>query len=126
MNFWKTSFWALIAAVTRLCSQFFIAKIIAVFAGTAAFGIFGQFISFVNLIQLGSGGAVSGGVTKYVSEYHNSKQQLITLIETAIKFAFYASLITGMLIAIFCIPLSSYIFQSYHYWWLLLVLRNQQ
>ncbi|WP_440616736.1 O-antigen translocase [Cysteiniphilum sp. 6C5] len=119
MNFWKTSFWALIATAAKLLSQFIVAKIIAVFASVATFGIFGQFLSFVNIVQLGSGGVVNGGVTKYVSEYHKNQLQLIKLIETAIKFAIYASLITGLLIVIFCMPLSYYIFQTYKYWWVI-------
>ena len=117
MNFWKTSFWAFLATAAKLLSQFVVAKIIAVFAGVATFGIFGQFLSFVNIVQLGSGGVVNGGVTKYVSQYHNNQPQLSKLIETAITFAIYASLITGFLIVIFCVPLSYYIFQTHKYWW---------
>ena len=69
MTFWRTSFWALIATISRLLSQFVVAKLIAIFAGAATFGILGQFQSFVSLVQLGSGGIVNGGVTKYASNF---------------------------------------------------------
>ena len=59
----------MIATGSRLLSQFVVAKLIAVFAGAATFGIFGQFLSFISLVHLGSGGVVNGGVIKYVSEY---------------------------------------------------------
>lgn len=121
MNFWKTSFWSLIATGSKLLSQFVVAKLIAVFAGAATFGIFGQFLSFINVVQLGSGGVVNGGVIKYVSDYHKDPTQLKKLIATSVKFAFFSSLITGLLIAIFCMPLSYYIFQGYDYWWVLVV-----
>ncbi|MCD8542820.1 MAG: O-antigen translocase, partial [Gammaproteobacteria bacterium] len=65
MTFWTTSFWAAIATVSRLTSQFVMAKLIALFAGPAAFGLIGQFQSFASMVQLGSGGIVNAGVVKY-------------------------------------------------------------
>ena len=53
-----------------------------------------------------------------IKEDHN---QLKKLIETSVKFAFFLSLITGLLIAIFCMLLSYYLFQNYDYWWVLVV-----
>lgn len=121
MNFWKTSFWATLATMARLLSQFVVAKLVAVFAGAATFGIIGQFQSFTSLIQLGSGGIVSGGVTKYTSEYHQETDKLDKLIHTAIKFAFLASLGTGLIIIIFSKWLALFIFQNQAYWWLVAI-----
>lgn len=119
MNFWKTSFWSLFATGIKMLSQFFVAKVIAVFSGPAAFGIFGQFLSFVNLIQLSSGGAFSSGVVKYSSEYHHQRKRLNIFLQTALKAAIFSSFAIGALIALFSKQLSYYVFQSHEYWWVL-------
>ncbi len=121
MMFWQTTYWTMISVVARLSSQFFVAKVIALFAGAAAFGVFGQFQSFVTIVQLFAGGFVSGGVTKYVAEYHDKPDVLRKLIQTAICFAFLCSLVTGFIIIIFSITLSTYIFHTSDYSWVLIV-----
>lgn len=121
MNFWKTSFWSTIATLARLVSQFVVAKLLAVFVGPAVFGIFGQFQSFVSLVQLGSGGVISSGVTRYSAFYHDKSSNLSKLVVTATLFALCASVLSGFLIIIFSKPLSVAIFQGNEYRWLLIV-----
>ena len=119
MNFWKTSFWATLSTVARLASQFVVAKLIAVVGGPATFGIVGQFQSFVSLLQLSNGGIVSSGVTKYSAEYSEAPDKLSKLANTALKFGFAASIMTGIFVVIFSKFLSAYIFQSLEYRWIL-------
>ncbi len=121
MTFWKTSFWAASATIARLMAQFLGAKFVAMFAGPAAFGIIGQFQSFVSIVQLGSGGIVSSGVAKYSAEFHSQPDKLEKLINTASKLVFIASLATGLLISVFSKLISELIFQDAQYYWLLII-----
>lgn len=121
MNFWKTSFWAAISTIAKLSSQFIAAKIIALFAGAAAFGIIGQFQSFVSLVQIVAGGIVSRGVTKYTSEYHDQPSIITSIVQTASKFVFLMSLLAGCLIASLSGLISQRIFQDQQYGWIIAV-----
>jgi polysaccharide transporter, PST family len=119
MNFWKTSFWSLLSTGIKMIAQFFVAKVIAVVSGPAAFGVFGQFQSFISLVKLGSGGVFNSGAVKYTSEYYNQPIKLKRFIDTCLKFATYSSIIIGFFISIFSKTLSFYIFQSYEYRWVI-------
>ncbi|MGE4170326.1 MAG: O-antigen translocase [Candidatus Margulisiibacteriota bacterium] len=121
MNFWKTSFWAVLAAMARLAAQFVVAKLIAVFGTPATFGIIGQFQSFVSLVQVGAGGVICSGITKYAAEYHAEPERLTELSRTAFKFGLYASGAVGLVIVVFAKPLSMWVFQSDQYWLVLAV-----
>lgn len=119
MSFFKTSFWSLVSTMCRLISQFIVAKLISIFVGVSAFGIFGQFQSFVSLVQLGAGGTLKGGLVKYTSQYHDDVEALRNLINTAFVFGLCASLTVGISISIFSYHVSQYIFHSPNYWPLL-------
>lgn len=121
MTFWKTSFWTSISAIAKLSSQFLVAKIIAVYAGAAAFGVIGQFQSFISLVQIVSGSIISSGVVKYVAEYHDNISLLKSFIQTACKFAFLTSIISGIFIACFSFYISDWVFQDNQYWWIIAV-----
>jgi PST family polysaccharide transporter len=121
MKLAKTSFYAAIATIARLLSQFVVAKIIAVFGGASVFGIFGQFQSFISLTQLGSGSLVSTGVTKYVSEYHEDPVKLSRIIYTAIQFCVVSSFLTGICIAAFAHLISQWLFKNTEYTWIIVL-----
>jgi len=121
MTFWKTSFWAAIATVSRLTSQFVMAKLIALFAGPAAFGLIGQFQSFASMVQLGSGGITNTSVIKYSAEFKADKNQLQSFLQTVIKVVFFASFLTGIFISIFSMLISEFIFNDRHYYWVFIL-----
>lgn len=118
MNLWKTSFFTTIATVTTLASSFVVAKFIAIFAGAAAFGLFGQFMSFVSVLQIGSGGVVQTGVVKYIAEYKESESDKNIIINTATSLVTVFSIISGVIVAIFSKQLSQLVLGTPTYYWL--------
>ncbi|APC91106.1 MULTISPECIES: O-antigen translocase [Francisella] len=118
MNLWKTSFFTIIATLATLVSTFVVAKFIAIFAGAAAFGLFGQFISFVNIMQIGSGGIVQTGVVKYIAEYKNDENSKDRIISTATSLVTVFSLVSGVIVAIFSQQLSQLVLGTSSYYWL--------
>lgn len=116
IRFLSTSFWSLISVGARVLSQFVLAKIIAVLAGAAAYGVMGQFLSFVSIIQVASGGIIRSGMTKYSSEYAHDPLKLRALISTGFKFTFFSSLLAGFFIAVFSRPIAYFVFLSYGYY----------
>jgi PST family polysaccharide transporter len=115
IKFWSTSFYTAVSTSARLISQFVVAKLISVFAGAPAFGLFGQFLSFVSIIQLGSGGVIRSGVIKYSSEYFDDESKLRKLLQTAFTFSIILSLLTGGIIALLSKQLSLLLFHSISY-----------
>jgi len=118
MNLWKTSFFTTIATVATLASSFVVAKFIAVFAGAAAFGLFGQFMSFISVLQVGSGGIVQTGVVKYVAEYKDDQNSKDNIISTATSLVTVFSLISGVIVAVFSTQLSELVLGDTSYYWL--------
>ncbi|APA83592.1 O-antigen translocase [Francisella tularensis] len=118
MNLWKTSFFTTIATLATLVSTFVVAKFIAIFAGAAAFGLFGQFISFVNIMQIGSGGVVQTGVVKYIAEYKDDENSKDSIISTATSLVTVFSLVSGVIVAIFSQELSQLVLGTSSYYWL--------
>lgn len=118
MNLWKTSFFTTIATLATLVSTFVVAKFIAIFAGAAAFGLFGQFISFVTIMQIGSGGVVQTGVVKYIAEYKDDENSKDSIISTATSLVTVFSLVSGVIVAIFSQQLSQLVLGTSSYYWL--------
>ncbi|MFT4693841.1 MAG: PST family polysaccharide transporter [Francisella sp.] len=118
MNLWKTSFFTTIATVATLASGFVVAKFIAIFAGAAAFGLFGQFMSFISVLQVGSGGIVQTGVVKYVAEYKDDQTSKDIIINTATSLVTVFSLITGVIVAVLSTQLSELVLGDASYYWL--------
>ena len=118
MNLWKTSFFTTIATLATLSSSFVVAKFIAIFAGAAAFGLFGQFTSFISLLQVGSGGIVQTGVVKYIAEYKDSPNDKNQIISTATSLVTVFSIVTGIIVAIFSKQLSNIVLGTSSYSWL--------
>ena len=118
MNLWKTSFFTTIATVATLASSFVVAKFIAIFAGAAAFGLFGQFMSFISVLQVGSGGIVQTGVVKYVAEYKDDQESKDSIISTATSLVTVFSLVSGVIVAVLSKQLSELVLGDASYYWL--------
>ena len=118
MTLWKTSLFTAIATLATLCSSFVVAKFIAIFAGAAAFGLFGQFMSFVSILQVGSGGVVQTGVVKYIAEYRDSEKDKNSIINTATSLVTVFSIVSGVIVAIFSKQLSELVLGTSSYYWL--------
>jgi polysaccharide transporter, PST family len=73
-------------------------KVIAVNVGPSGFAIIGQFQSFINMMSMISGGAVSNGVIKYTAEYHNQPEKRIRIWKMAGVIGVFGGLLSGIFV----------------------------
>ncbi|AEE87842.1 O antigen flippase [Francisella cf. novicida Fx1] len=102
-----------------LLSQLIIAKVVAVYTSIEVFGLLGQFLSFLTLVQLLTGGVIRTGVVKYISEFNcgveNSKEKVMVVINTSLSFTVLISILTSLLIFSFSKELSVLLFKNIDY-----------
>jgi polysaccharide transporter, PST family len=92
-------------------------KVIAVSVGPSGFAIIGQFQSFVNMMSMLSGGAVSNGVIKYTAEYNNHPDERIKIWKMAGVIGISGGLLSGTLVLLTRYQLASVLLKdpSYQY-----------
>lgn len=115
-SFLNGLFWVGGSASVSLLCQFVVAKLVAVYLPVSDFGIIGQYLSLIYIIQFIGGGIISSGVIKYFSEYATDRgvefQNLFSSVITLV-------LILSILSTVMFIPLSHtmsvFLFRTGHY-----------
>ncbi|ABK90288.1 O-antigen translocase [Francisella tularensis subsp. novicida] len=117
MRLASTSVYILVSTIFSVLSSFIIAKFIASFCGVVTYGLYGQFLSFVALVQVFSGGIFRNGVVKYTSQFREKKETLDLIISSASSVSFLMSILTGVVVIIFAKYLAVLTFNSIDYIW---------
>lgn len=112
MTLIKTSLLSAFSTVIKIIGGFVVNKIVAVYIGPSGLALIGQFQNFIGLVLNISGNAFSTAITKYTAEYHENENQQYQLWSAAVKIAFPLSILIAILIFIFSNKLSTYLFQS--------------
>ena len=63
----------------------------------SAFALLGQFQSFVSILQFVSGGIVTYGIVKYISEYEEKPEVLKKILKSGFQIALILSFLIGLL-----------------------------
>ena len=113
MKFFTSFVWVGGSTLFALLTQFIIAKIIALYLTIADFGLVGQYLSLITIIQLLVGGAFTAAIVKYVSEY--SKSSVIVMQEfynVTVTLIICISFISMIFLLFFASLISKWIFFS--------------
>lgn len=121
MTLVKTSILSAISTVIRIISGFVINKVVAVYIGPSGLALIGQFQNFIGLILNISGNALSTAITKYTAEYHDDENKKYRLWSASFKIVLPISVLVSIFIFIFSNELSSYLFQSERFAYILKV-----
>ncbi len=121
MTLVKTSILSAISTVIRIISGFVINKVVAVYIGPSGLALIGQFQNFIGLILNISGNALSTAITKYTAEYHDDENKKYRLWSASFKIVLPISVLVSIFIFIFSNELSSYLFQSEQFAYILKV-----
>jgi polysaccharide transporter, PST family len=115
MNLLKTSFLSSIATVIKIITGFVVNKVLAIYIGPTGIAQMGNLQNFYAIVSSISNASISQGVTKYVSFYSDETVSQKKYINAAITISVIASIITGILVLLFNIPLSVLLLNSREY-----------
>lgn len=107
MNLVRTSLLNGIAVAIKMLTLLGLNKVLAIYVGPAGYAAIGQFQNALQVITIFTGGAITNGVVKYTSEYHEQPEQQIKLWKTAGFVAILGSLVVALLVALFNKELAS-------------------
>jgi len=96
-DLFKTSFWNGIATVIKMAVGLVSNKIVAVYLGPSGIALIGQFGNFIGMASAIASMGVSGGITKYIAEYHNNEAKRKQIISTGLKTIIFGTLITSII-----------------------------
>ncbi|WP_416560454.1 O-antigen translocase [Limnohabitans sp. yimb22184] len=104
----------------RMAANLVILKLIAITLGPVGMGVLGNFMSLTTMMSIFAGGGISSGITKYVAEYKSNPKRLIEFIGSALTFGTYFSIFIFIISIILSRQISSILFGSAEYYWLIL------
>ncbi|RZL34356.1 MAG: O-antigen translocase, partial [Pedobacter sp.] len=115
--FINASFYSAISSVIKIFTSLVIGKIIAQMSGAEGMVLYGQLLSFVVILNVFSGGAISQGITKYVAEYNvNDKTKIPVLLSTSLKISLYLSIFFAIILIVFSRKISKAILYGEEYY----------
>lgn len=121
-QFISASFYSAISSLIKILTSLVIGKIIALLAGAEGLVLYGQLLSFVVIVTVFSGGAITQGIVKYIAEFNVlNKEKIPILLSTALKFTLYLSLFLGIILILFSNYFSQKIFHSSKYYLLFII-----
>ena len=115
----KTSFLTGIGTVIAQVSGIIVVKIIAITLGTAGVAMISQFVDFITMSTSIATGGIQQGVVKYVAQYKENQQQLAKILSTSLRITLISTLFFGLIIFLSSNYLSSYLFQTNIYSYIL-------
>lgn len=115
MGLFKTSILNGIAVLVRVITGFLLNKILAVYVGPSGYAAMGQFQNFIQMVTSFSGGAINTGIIKYTAEYYEDTEKQRGIWRTAGSLVLICSFIFALLIMLFNVQLSNYIFNTEKY-----------
>ena len=117
MKFTTATIWIGGATFFSLATQFAIAKLVAVYLSVSDFGIIGQYLSLVTIIQLVGGGLFSTAIIKYFSEYRmHNRGELSLYYNASLSLIIVFSVVFTFLLLLFSKPISIFLFGSGQYY----------
>ena len=81
----------------------------------SAFALLGQFQSFVSILQFVSGGIVTYGIVKYISEYEEKPEVLKKILKSGFQIALILSFLIGLLGLLLSYKISFALFHTKQY-----------
>lgn len=111
----KVSSMTSISTAVRMLTAFISTKIAAILIGPSGVALVGQLHNFSSIVMAIATGGINTGVTKYVSEYKNSKNKVRLFISTALRINLALSVIVGVLMILFSSFLSQRLFHTDEY-----------
>ena len=97
MNLFKTSFWAALSSVIKMLAGIVTSKIMAIYIGPAGIALLGNFNNIVGILTTFSNGAISSGITKYISQYE-SEEEKRSIVSHALKITLVCSVLLGVVV----------------------------
>ncbi|HPO55884.1 MAG TPA: O-antigen translocase [Ignavibacteriaceae bacterium] len=99
-DLFQTSFWNTIATLIKMATGLVSNKIIAIYLGPGGLALLGQFSNFIAIATTISSGGITAGITKYVAEYRDSKNEQEKVISTGFITIITITLATSIVIII--------------------------
>lgn len=99
MNFFKTSFWTTLSTLIKMLAGIVTSKIMAIYIGPAGIALLGNFNSIVGILSTFSNGAISSGVTKYISQYEADEEKQ-SVVSHALKITIVCSIFLGIIVIV--------------------------
>jgi len=118
----SASFYSAFSSIIKILTSLVIGKLIAILAGAEGLVLYGQLLSFVVIITVFSGGAITQGIVKYIAEYNAiAKEKIPVLLSTALKLTLYLSVFLGLIMIVFSDYFSQKIFDTSKYYLVFIV-----
>ena len=114
MNLFKTSFWAALSTVIKMMAGIVTSKIMAIYIGPAGIALLGNFNNIIGILTTFSNGAISSGITKYISQYESAKDKR-SIVSHALKITLVCSIFLGLVIILLKDVLSKMAFGNTEY-----------
>jgi PST family polysaccharide transporter len=114
MNLIKTSFWTGLSTVIKTLAGIVTTKIMAVYIGPAGIALLGNFNNVTGMMTTFANGAISNGVTKYISEYETDDEKQNVTVH-ALKISLLCSIVIGLAVLAFHRQLAIFTFGDTRY-----------
>lgn len=110
MKIFSTTILTVLSTSIKLLNAFFIVKLVSIYIGPEGLAKVGQFISLITFLTVFSGGGISYGIIKYVSEYKDNDKEIIKTIQTGSFFVLFSCFVSFFCIFFYKENLSLLIF----------------
>lgn len=114
MNLFKTSFWVGLSTLIKMLAGIVTSKIMAIYIGPSGIALLGNFNNIVGILVTFSNGAISSGITKYISQYESDEEKR-SIVSHALKITLICSLFLGIIVIILKNILSKIVFGNSEY-----------
>ncbi|MEH8183948.1 O-antigen translocase [Aeromonas allosaccharophila] len=121
MNFYKTTLFTVLSTGIKVLASLIVNKYIAVFFGPVITTAFGNFQNISQVLTVLSGGGITQGVTKYVSEFNDNPHRKKEVIRYGANITVLLSLVVSLLTIVFSSEISLFVFDTTSYRWLIVV-----
>lgn len=114
MDLFKTSFWVALSTLIKMLASIITSKIMAIYIGPAGIALLGNFNNIVGILSAFSNGAISSGVTKYISQYESDEEKR-SIVSHALKITLSCSIFLGLVVILLKDFLSNVAFGNTEY-----------
>ena len=111
-----------VSTAIRIVTQLISSKILAIMIGPSGLALLGQLSNASGIAMITSTGALTVGITKYISEYYKDPEKQAQVIQTGMGIIGICSLVTSLLLILASKWLSLLLFGSYQYIYIFIVL----
>jgi O-antigen/teichoic acid export membrane protein len=94
----KVFSWTSISTLVKMAASFVSVKIVSVIIGTTGVALLGQLNNFNSIIQTVATGGITSGLTKYVAENGDNKEEQKEFIGTAVKITLLLTALCGIVL----------------------------